>query len=371
MLDVPAPTVLELREYTLHPGRRDELIELFERAFIEPQEALGIELPGLFRDAERPDRFIWLRAFSDMAARKEALGAFYGGPVWRANADAANATMIDSDNVLLLRPADSASGFDRGGALLRGPLLAATYAFGDLDACDAFARRFASDIAPKLMREGAAVLATFVTEPSENTFPRLPVRAGDRVFVAFIDGISRERFLSRAPQPHEVNELVPTSRSHLRLSHHGSPGDFDFLIGEWNVTHRKLRERLRGSTTWDVSTGTCRAYSLLDGIVSVDEYDFPASRTKGGSIRNLDLARRRWTIAWTTTRSGALFPPVHGGFAGDRGEFYGDDVEDGVPVIARYVWSACASDSPRWEQAFSTDGGATWEANWIMEFRRP
>ena len=365
------PAVLELREYTLHPGRRDELIELFERAFIEPQEALGIELPGLFRDADRPDRFIWLRAFADMPARKEALSAFYGGPVWRANADAANATMIDSDNVLLLRPAGPASGLSRTGTSLRGPVLVVTYALADVDACSAFARRFTSDVAPQLARHGAAILATYVTEPSENTFPRLPVRERDRVFVAFVDGISRERFLAHAPQPDALRELVPTTRSRVRLTHEGTPGDFDFLVGEWNVTHRKLSERLRKSTTWEVSTGTCRAHSLIDGIVSADEYHFPPSGMKGGSIRHLDLARRRWTIYWTTNRSGALFAPVHGGFAGDRGEFYGDDLEDGVPVLVRFVWSACTSETPRWEQAFSTDGGATWETNWIMEFRRP
>lgn len=96
------PAVVELRQYTLHPGRRDTLIALFEREFIETQEALGLRVIGQFRDLDDPDRFIWLRGFSDMSARRRSLAAFYDGPVWAAHRDAANATMVDSDNVRLL-----------------------------------------------------------------------------------------------------------------------------------------------------------------------------------------------------------------------------------------------------------------------------
>ncbi len=95
----------------MHPGKRDVLIDLFDREFIESQEVLGIRIIGQFRDLDNPDRFVWLRGFPDMAARAEGLQAFYGGPVWKAHRDAANATMIDSDNVLLLRPARATSGF--------------------------------------------------------------------------------------------------------------------------------------------------------------------------------------------------------------------------------------------------------------------
>ena len=90
---------------------RDALIELFEREFIETQETTGMIVLGQFRDLDDPDRFVWLRGFSDMANRATALQEFYGGPVWKAHRDAANATMIDSDNVLLLRPARSDSAF--------------------------------------------------------------------------------------------------------------------------------------------------------------------------------------------------------------------------------------------------------------------
>src|SRR6476646_3740343 len=107
----PACQVLELRQYTLRPGQRDVLIDLIEREFVESQEALGMTLFGQFRDLDDPDRFVWLRGFADMPARATALAGFYDGPVWRAHRDAANATMLDSDNVLLLRPARPDAGF--------------------------------------------------------------------------------------------------------------------------------------------------------------------------------------------------------------------------------------------------------------------
>lgn len=109
----PVP-IIELRQYTLHPGRRDVLIDLFEREFIESQEALGMKIVGTFRDLDRPDRFVWIRGFADMPSRAEGLNAFYGGPVWQQHRNAANATMVDSDNVLLLRAAGPDSAFPPG-----------------------------------------------------------------------------------------------------------------------------------------------------------------------------------------------------------------------------------------------------------------
>jgi hypothetical protein len=99
-----AARVVELRRYALRPGQRETLVELFDREFVESQEAVGMEILGQFRDLDDPDSFVWLRGFSDMQTRKHGLEAFYGGPVWKAHAAAANATMIDVDNVLLLRP---------------------------------------------------------------------------------------------------------------------------------------------------------------------------------------------------------------------------------------------------------------------------
>jgi len=103
--------VLELRQYTLHPGQRDVVIDLFDREFPEAQDAVGMPVLGQFRDLDDPDRLVWLRGFSTMQTRHEALSAFDGGPVWQTHRELANATMIDSDNVLLLRPACAGAHF--------------------------------------------------------------------------------------------------------------------------------------------------------------------------------------------------------------------------------------------------------------------
>src|SRR3989442_11031539 len=103
--------IVELRQYTLHHGKRDVLIDLFDREFIEPQETLAMNILGQFRDLDDPDRFVWLRGFQDMASRAAALQAFYGGAGWEAHRETAKATMIDSDNRFLFRPTPADSGF--------------------------------------------------------------------------------------------------------------------------------------------------------------------------------------------------------------------------------------------------------------------
>src|SRR5258708_34163825 len=120
----PFPLV-ELRQYRNYPGKRDALITLFEREFVESQEALGMKIVGTFRQPSQPDRFVWLRGFTDMDARANGLNAFYSGPVWHAHSKAANETMEDSDNVLLLREARPGSGFAGDGSPQPAPDAAA------------------------------------------------------------------------------------------------------------------------------------------------------------------------------------------------------------------------------------------------------
>jgi hypothetical protein len=192
MTSVRYPLV-EFRQYTLHPGRRDDLIGLFERELIEPQEAAGMALVGQFRDADDPDRFVWLRGFPDMQTRAEALGRFYCGPVWKEHSAEANATMIDSDNVLLLRPVGMRSGFPAataprpptGHSVPPPSLVTATLCYRDRPFDQAFSAFFTSQVAPVMSRTGAAPLACLQSEHAENTFPALPVRTGENVFVWF------------------------------------------------------------------------------------------------------------------------------------------------------------------------------------------
>jgi hypothetical protein len=113
------PAVLELRRYILHPGGRDALVALFEREFVETQEALGMTVLGQFHDLDHADRFVWLRGLHRHGVTSWRARRVYDGPVWRAHREAANATMIDSDDVLLLRPA-----WPGAGAALPGLLLA-------------------------------------------------------------------------------------------------------------------------------------------------------------------------------------------------------------------------------------------------------
>ncbi|MBX9466311.1 MAG: NIPSNAP family protein [Aquamicrobium sp.] len=194
--------VVELRQYTLHPGARDRLIDLFDREFVETQDACGMSVLGQFRDLDRPDRFVWLRGFSDMESRAIALASFYEGPVWASHRDAANATMIDFDDVLLLRPCEA-------GALgsldpRHRPQASASSASvfealicpvqpGDLENFIAWYR---DAFVPVLEVVGGEAVASLVTESSENTFPRLPVREGVSVFVTLMrmageDGFER------------------------------------------------------------------------------------------------------------------------------------------------------------------------------------
>jgi len=185
--------IVELRQYTLHPGKRDVLIDLFDREFVESQEALGMKIIGQFRDLDNPDRFVWLRGFSDMSLRALALADFYGGPVWKAHRDAANGTMIDSDNVLLLRPALPGSGFSLTEKIRAAPstkqipervILTTVYYFAER-VTDDFVEFFDKKVRPEVGAAGAAILAYFVSEQSENTFPTLPVRENENVFVWF------------------------------------------------------------------------------------------------------------------------------------------------------------------------------------------
>jgi len=150
------------------------------------------------------------------------------------------------------------------------------------------------------------------------------------------------------------------------------PRDFDFWMGRWHVHNRVLRERLAGCEEWDEFEATSRAWPILDGLGNQDEF-----RTEhdggfvGMSFRFFDPKRLRWSIYWADTRrSGVLDPPVFGSFSGDVGVFTGHDTFAGRAILVRFTWSGVTTSAPRWEQAFSDDGGETWEVNWVMEFTR-
>lgn len=232
--------LLELRRYTLHPGQRDTLIDLFDREFVETQEALGMRVVGQFRDLDDPDRFVWLRGFADMVTRRAALEAFYGGPAWLAHRNAANATMVDWNDVFLLRPAWPGAGIDNWPGERAAPG-APGIPPGLLDATVFPLRQPASDdlvavcrnvLTPVLRQGGARRMAWYVNETRPNDFAQLPVRENEPVLVGlalFDDLATFEAFAhsgawTRDAQPAltpwlagcaESHRLVPTARSAL------------------------------------------------------------------------------------------------------------------------------------------------------------
>jgi hypothetical protein len=212
--------IIELRQYTLRPGMRDRLIELFDREFVETQEAVGIKVLGQFRDTDRPDRFVWLRGFLDMEQRRRALTAFYvDGEAWKTHRDAARATMVDTTDALLLRPARPGSGFPADGgsrppraavALPPTRLIAGVHANGD-------AARIERSLRPILDQLGASLKAVLVSDHSPNTYPALPVREGENV-VVWIAGASDQAAADRLRERMAADQLLslaPTARSAL------------------------------------------------------------------------------------------------------------------------------------------------------------
>lgn len=207
--------VVELRQYTLVRGRRDELIDLFERVFVEPQDAAGARVLGQFRDLDDADRFVWIRGFASMTARHAALTTFYDGPVWRSHREAAVATMRDSDNVLLLRPSGAGSTVlpDAGES---GAWLVLIHDVRHVDV-ERFVALFDAFGRPALETGGATSVATFVSEPATNTFERLPARTDESVLVAmarFVDIVALDAALgtwrrSNPLREHACDDLLP------------------------------------------------------------------------------------------------------------------------------------------------------------------
>jgi hypothetical protein len=238
--------VVELRQYTTLPGKRDSFIQLYEDQFIESQEAAGIALPGQFRVAGFPNRFSWLQGFSSMPARKTDFGSFYSGSAWKAYRKLVNSLLLENGNVILLQPAHDGSGFPLppvrpplGNTVEpKGVVVATMYYLGS-NSGERFDRMFETAIRPVVRGHGANILASFVTDHSPNNFPSLPVRGNENLFVWFAcyaDESAYDRYavaLSNDPRwwgvegnfalaqmyvPPEVDLLRPTPRSSLRCS---------------------------------------------------------------------------------------------------------------------------------------------------------
>jgi hypothetical protein len=231
--------VLELRQYTLKPGQRDALIALFDRHFVESQEALGMTIVGQFQDRHRADRFVWVRGFADMRTRHAALEQFYKGPVWKEHSRSANETMMDVSDVLLLKPAQSNTAFRLdatrrpapGEARQHAMVLAGIHRLRRA-ADPTLVLQFQKQMIPALERDGVHIESILVTESAPNTFTGLPVREGEHVLVWFgtlerreLPSVHRLEEISAvfgplADGPLQVLELEPKPRS--LLGHHAT-----------------------------------------------------------------------------------------------------------------------------------------------------
>jgi hypothetical protein len=150
------------------------------------------------------------------------------------------------------------------------------------------------------------------------------------------------------------------------------PHDFDFEFGKWRVHHRV--KSATGGGAWKEIDGTASCRPLMDGSANIEEQLFfrPDGNTYGVALRAHDKKTGQWAIWWIDSRDPhlPLDPPVKGRFDNGVGTFYSDGLLDGKPVRTRFVWSHITPTSARWEQALSSDGGKTWDTNWIMDFQR-
>jgi hypothetical protein len=150
---------------------------------------------------------------------------------------------------------------------------------------------------------------------------------------------------------------------------------FDTRPGRWTAHHRRLKERLADNHEWVEFDGTQTAWALMDGYANTDEnvFNMPGGAAyRGVTLRAYDPKTGQWAIWWLDGRNpfGELDPPVKGRFENGVGTFYSNDLLRGKSIRVRFVWSQMTATSAHWEQAFSPDGGKTWETNWITDFKR-
>jgi hypothetical protein len=153
----------------------------------------------------------------------------------------------------------------------------------------------------------------------------------------------------------------------------GAPTDFDFIVGDWLVEHRRLKDRLVGCTEWIAFDGEMSTRKIIGGFGNVEDniLNFPDGKYRAVALRSFNGETKQWSIWWLDGRApGQLDLPVVGSFQSGVGRFYSDEMLNGKSIKVRFLWLPADARQARWEQAFSGDGGTTWETNWIMDFSR-
>jgi hypothetical protein len=145
--------------------------------------------------------------------------------------------------------------------------------------------------------------------------------------------------------------------------------DFDFEAGTWKIHLKRLVHPLTGSTTWVEFDGTSVTRKVWDGKAWLEEFETsgPSGKVEGLTLRLYNPQAHQWRLYWANSKDGLLGPPTIGEFRDGRGEFYDQEDYNGRSILVRYIWSGITANSAHFEQSFSTDGGKTWEVNWITD----
>lgn len=236
--------VIELRQYTLRAGQRESFIELFDGTFADPLDATGMTVIGQFRDLDRPNRFVWMRGFENMEARAKELSAFYHGALWHEHRNEANASIDDSDNVLLLEPSEPSLRFRdipprsaAGGSEAARGLVTVTLYYAKPEDLSQFQKVFGKSLLHRAELAGARTLAAYISSAQPNNYPSLPIRVGEHIYVwvaSFSSPAAYDAYQTKLntdtrwtktlwpaarellAQDPEVLRLTPTPRSRLR-----------------------------------------------------------------------------------------------------------------------------------------------------------
>jgi hypothetical protein len=172
--------------------------------------------------------------------------------------------------------------------------------------------------------------------------------------------------------PEKLQYHPPTVHAQTVAPTHDGQHDFDYAVGTWKFHLKRLKKRLIGSTEWIELDGTTDCRKIMDGRGEVEEMNVEnADKTlhiQGLAVRLYNPKSHQWSIYWANAGDGVMEQnPMVGQFINGRGEFYNQQMFEGRAVYARFTWTGVNTNSPHFEQAFSIDGGKTWETNWITD----
>ncbi|HKP65399.1 MAG TPA: hypothetical protein VJX31_02150 [Casimicrobiaceae bacterium] len=168
----------------------------------------------------------------------------------------------------------------------------------------------------------------------------------------------------------DTKVMAPAQAS--AIGTHDGSHDFDFEIGRWKTSVKRLAKPLMGNTTWVAYEGTTTVRPIWNGRANLVELeaDGPSGHFRGLNLRLYDPVAKQWSLTFANAAAGVLNTPAIGAFSAGRGEFYDQESLDGRAILVRFVISDITNDACHFEQSFSADGGKTWETNWIAQDTR-